>query len=304
MGLGCNNFGGRMDLNASRAVIHAALDVGITFFDTADAYGNDSGSERALGEVLGARRNEIVLATKFGRGIENRQVRPGSSRRYIISAVEGSLRRLKTDRIDLYQAHYPDPVTPVEETLRALDDLVRDGKVLYIGTSNHRAWQIVEAELTARAGSLERFVSAQDEYSPVVRDIEGEIVPVIQKYGIGLIAYRTLASGLLSGKYKRGEAPPPGTRLAAMQHHANRYLSSVNMEITERLRLYAESRSRSMIELAFAWVASHAFVSAIIVGASSPLQVRENVAAMSRTLSKAELAEVDQLIAGANASTA
>jgi len=295
LGLGCNNFGGRLDFDVSRSVIDAALDAGITFLDTADAYGKDAGSERVLGDVLGHRRKDIVLATKFGRAIETKGKR-GSSRRYIMSAVEDSLRRLKTDWIDLYQMHYPDPLTPVEESLRALDDLVRDGKVRYIGVSNHQAWQVADAEWTARTCSLNRFVSVQEEYSLVVRGIEREVVPAIRKYGIGLIAYRPLASGVLSGKYKRGMPPPEGSRLATLKHQVGRYLTDPYLETAARLETYAASRGRSLIELAFAWVASHDFLSSLIVGASSADQVRENVAASGWILTAEELAEIGRIV--------
>ena len=214
VGLGCNNFGGRIDLEATRKVVHKALDLGITLFDTADVYGERGGSERFLGEVLGERRKDIVLATKFGMDMDDAGRMKGGSRAYVMKAVEDSLRRLRTDWIDLYQLHRADPLTPIEETLRALDDLVRQGKVRYVGCSNLAAWQVVEAQWTADTKNLNAFASCQDEYSLVVRDIERELVRAIEAYRMGLLPFFPLASGLLTGKYKRDAPPPKGTRLA------------------------------------------------------------------------------------------
>ena len=202
-GLGCNNLGGRIDLEASRRVVHKALDLGITMFDTADAYGNRGGSESALGAILGARRKDVVLATKFGMSMDDAGSLKGASRSYIPRALEASLKRLQTDWIDLYQIHWPDPQTPIEQTLRALDDLVRQGKVRYIGCSNFAAWQMVEAQWTSRHHGLAAFISCQNEYSLLVRDAERELVPAMEVYGLGLLPYFPLASGLLSGKYRR-----------------------------------------------------------------------------------------------------
>ena len=212
VGLGCNNFGQRTDLETSRKVIHKAIDLGITLFDTADIYAGMGGSETVLGEVLGDRRKDIVLATKYSKPMSNDGTKQGASRRYIMSAVEASLTRLKTDYIDLYQQHDYDPLTPIEETLRALDDLVRQGKVRYIGNSNFPAWRIAEAEHVARAMNVSRFVSCQDEYSLVVRGIEKDLLPAAQEYKLGLLPFFPLASGLLTGKYKRGAAAPDDTR--------------------------------------------------------------------------------------------
>src|SRR5580693_7452435 len=208
VGLGCNNFGGRIGLEESRAVVHKALDLGITLFDTADTYGNRGGSEDCLGQVLGERRKDVVLATKFGLPMDEAKVLNGASRRYVMTAVEASLRRLKTDWIDLYQLHRPDPLTPIEETLRALDDLIRQGKVRYVGNSNFAAWQAVEADGIARDRNLNRFVSCQNEYSLIKRDIEVELVGAMQACGLGLLPYFPLGAGLLTGKYARA-APLP-----------------------------------------------------------------------------------------------
>ncbi len=297
VGLGCNNFGGRIELEASRAVVHKALDVGITLFDTADIYGNKGGSEVALGEILGARRKDIVLATKFGMAMDDAGKLIGGSRRYIMSAVEDSLRRLKTDWIDLYQFHQPDPRTPIEETLRALDDLVRQGKVRYIGCSNMSAWGVVEAQWTAKHHNLNAFVSCQDEYSLVVRDHEQHLIPAMQKYQLGLLPYFPLACGLLTGKYKRNIAPAQGTRLAAMQQRADQYLTERNFGIVEKLTSFAEDRGHSILELAFSWLAARPTVASVIAGATKPEQVQQNVDAASWTLTADEIAEIDRISA-------
>ena len=225
VGLGCNNFGGRIDLEATRKVVHKALDLGITFFDEADTYGDPRGSsETCLGEILGDRRKDIVLATKFARPMDAAGRFQGASRRYIMAEVEASLRRLKTDWIDLYQQHQPDPLTPIEETLRALDDLVRQGKVRYIGCSTLPAWQVVEAQWTAKYHGLHHFVSCQEEYSLLARRLDREMMPVLEAYGLGLIPFAPLANGLLTGKYKR-DAPLPARRAAELHAASGRALS-------------------------------------------------------------------------------
>jgi aryl-alcohol dehydrogenase-like predicted oxidoreductase len=235
VGLGCNNFGGRLDLAASRPVIHKALDLGVTLFDTADIYGNKGGSETILGQVLVERRKDIVLATKFCLPMDEAGVLKGASRRYIMSAVEASLRRLQTDWIDLYQLHSPDPLTPIEETLRALDDLVRQGKARYVGCSNLPAWQVVEAQWTARTNHLSPLVSAQNEYNLLDRRIERELVPACQEYGLGVLPYFPLASGFLTGKYRPGEPAPQGTRLALWGQRGAEVLSERNFAILQKL---------------------------------------------------------------------
>ena len=208
VGLGTNNFGGRLDLDASRLVIHKALDLGINFFDTADIYGNKGGSETILGKVLGEKRKDIIIATKFGNAVDDEGKLKGASRRYIFSAIEASLTRLNTDWIDVYQIHRPDPDTPIEETIRALDDLITQGKVRYLGLSNFAPWQIVEAQLIAESLGAHRFISTQDQYSLLSRGIEGDYVDAINSVGLGLLPYSPLANGLLSGKYKRNQEPP------------------------------------------------------------------------------------------------
>ncbi|MBS7704473.1 aldo/keto reductase [Chelatococcus asaccharovorans] len=294
VGLGCNNFGGRLDVEATRSVVHKAIDAGITLFDTADIYGNRGGSESQLGEVLGPRRKDIVLATKFGMAMDDVDVLKGGSRRYIMAAVEASLKRLKTDWIDLYQLHRPDPLTPIEETLRALDDLIRAGKVRYIGCSNLPGWQVVEAHFTARELGINGFASVQDEYSLVERGIERELVPAASRYGFGLLPFFPLASGLLTGKYKRGEAAPAGTRFAE-QRYADRYFNDRNWDIVEGLRGFAEARGHSLLELAFSWLAARPLVASVIAGATKPEQVEANIKAASWQLTAEDLAEIDRI---------
>src|SRR5439155_6885176 len=225
VGLGCNNFGQRTDLETSRRVIHKAIDLGITLFDTADIYAGMGGSETVLGQVLGDRRKDIVLATKYSKPMATDGTKQGASRRYIMSAVEASLTRLKTDHIDLYQQHNYDPLTPIEETLRALEDLTRDGKVRYVGCSNLPAWRVVEAQLTTKAILVHPFVSIQDEYSLVVRDLEKDLQPMAKQYNLGILPYFPLASGLLTGKYKRGSDAPAGTRFALVPRLRDRYVN-------------------------------------------------------------------------------
>jgi aryl-alcohol dehydrogenase-like predicted oxidoreductase len=294
VGLGCNNFGVRLDLAGTRRVVHKALDLGITLLDTADIYGNKGGSEEEIGQVLGDRRKDIVLATKFAMPMDEAETKKGASRRYIMAAVEASLRRLRTDWLDLYQVHQPDPLTPIEETLRALDDLVRSGKVRYVGCSNYAAWQVVEAQWTAKHCGLNAFVSCQDEYSLLVRDIDRDRLPVMQQYGLGLLPFFPLASGLLTGKYKRG-AMPAGTRLANTERLANRYMTEANWAIVEKLEGFAAEHGHTMLELAFSWLASRPMVASVIAGAMTPEQLEQNVRAASWKLSAADMTEIDRL---------
>jgi aryl-alcohol dehydrogenase-like predicted oxidoreductase len=299
IGLGCNNFGTRINDDATRAVIHKALDLGITLFDTADTYGERGGSETVMGKILGDDRKRIVLATKFGMPMDDVGVKVGGSRRYIMQAVEDSLRRLHTDWFDLYQIHAPDPRTPIEETLRALDDLVRQGKVRYVGCSNFPAWQVVEAQWTAKVNNLNAFVSCQDEYSLVVRHVvEPQLKPAMLKYGMGLLPFFPLASGLLTGKYRRNAALPSGTRLANTQRLADRYLTDRNWPIAEKLGDFAERHGHTLLELAFSWLLAQAPVSSVIAGATRPEQLEQNVNAGSWKLSAEELAEIDRITTG------
>jgi aryl-alcohol dehydrogenase-like predicted oxidoreductase len=298
VGLGCNNFGQRTGLETSRKVIHKAIDLGITLFDTADIYAGMGGSETVLGEVLGDRRKDIVLATKFSKPMSTDGTKQGASRRYIMSAVEASLRRLKTDYIDLYQQHDYDPLTPIEETLRALDDLIRQGKVRYIGNSNFPAWRIAEAEYVARAINVNRFISCQDEYSLVVRDIEKDLLPAAQAYNLGLLPFFPLASGLLTGKYKRGSAAPEDTRFGKSPALRERYVTPRNEDIVEKLQAFAQARGHSMLELAFSWLASRPQVASVIAGATRVEQVEQNVKAIDWALSADEIAEIDGITKG------
>ena len=295
VGLGCNNFGGRMDLESSTKVIHKAIDAGITLFDTADAYGNQGGSETVLGQVLGERRKDIVLATKFGLPMDDGE-KKGASRRYIMSAVEASLRRLKTDWIDLYQVHRHDPLTPIEETLETLTDLVRAGKVRYFGCSNFTAAQMTEAQWAAKHHGLHGFVSAQDEYSLLKRDLDAENLPMMERYGLGLLPYFPLASGLLTGKHKRG-ALAPGSRLATPAF-TGRFTTDANFDIVEKLEAFVQARGHTMLELAFSWLAARPTVGSIIAGATKPEQIEANVKATGWALSAEEMAEVEKITKG------
>ena len=280
VGIGCNNFGGRIDAAATRAVVDAALDQGINFFDTADVYGGQQ-SEALLGEALGGRRPDVVIATKFAMATGPTPQDRGGSRRYVRRAVEASLRRLGTDYIDLYQMHQPDPATPIEETLSVLDDLVREGKVRYVGHSNFAGWQIADADWTARSRGWTPFVTAQNHYSLLERAVRHEVLPACERFGLGMLPYFPLASGLLTGKYARAGEPPAGTRLALAEGLARRTLTERNFDRVEALTAFAEARGRSLVELAFCWLLSQDVISSVIAGATSPEQVAANAAAAS-----------------------
>ncbi len=304
IGLGCNNFGGRIGLEEARAVVHAALDAGVTLFDTADVYGalgigsrisHKGASEEILGAVLGPRRREVVVATKFAMPMDASGRRVGASRRHIVRAAEDSLARLGTDWIDLYQQHAPDPMTPIEETLSALDDLVRAGKVRYLGCSNFPAWQVADAMWTARDRRLTPFVSCQDELSMLVRKAEQELLPSMERFGLGLLPYFPLASGLLTGKYRRNVALPEDARLAGTKALADRYLTDAHWPRVEALSDFCAARGRTLLELAFAWLLSRGSVASVIAGATQAEQVRQNAAAGAWRLSAAELAGVDAI---------
>ena len=294
VGLGCNNFGMRIDQQATQGVVDAALDAGITLFDTADIYGGTK-SEEFLGKALGKRRQDIVLATKFGMRIGDDARRMGGSRRWIMRAVEDSLARLGTDYIDLYQFHAPDADTPIDETLRALDDLVSQGKVRYIGNSNFTGWQIADADWTAAGGT--RFVSAQNLYSLLERKVEFEVIPACEHFGLGFLPFFPLASGLLSGKYKRGEKPPEGTRLAAWGSRGAAALSDRNFDKVEKLEAWAAEHGHTILELAFASLLGHPAVPSVIAGATTPEQVKTNAATAAWSLTPEEVDEVGKLIA-------
>lgn len=293
VGLGCNNFGGRTDEEGSRAVIRKALDLGITLFDTADVYGNKGGSESIIGDYLGAERQNVVLATKFG--LEMSVAERGASRNYILRAVHASLKRLKTDYIDLYQLHAPDPDTPLEETLRTLNELLRSGMVRYIGCSNLKAWQVTDAHWIAKELGLEGFVSCQDEYSLLERGIEQELIPAMRHFSLGLLPYFPLAGGLLTGKYKR-DALPEGARLTKYPASAERFLGERNWAIVERLEDFCAARGRTMLELAFSWLSANPVTSSVIAGATKPEQLEQNVRAVNWKLSEDELSQVRTLL--------
>ncbi|GAA1434104.1 aldo/keto reductase [Microlunatus lacustris] len=278
VGIGCNNFGARMADEDVAPVVHAAIDAGITLFDTADVYGNRGGSETLLGQALQGRRDQVVLATKFGSdmgGSNGPDWGVRGSRRYIRLAVENSLRRLGTDWIDLYQMHTPDPRTPVEETLAALSELVAEGKVRYVGSSNFAGWQVVDADWTAHTGNLEGFVSAQNEYSWLSRGIEAELVPALQHTGQSLLPYFPLASGLLTGKYRRGADAPAGTRLAGLPDR----LAAADFDLIEAIGRFADERGVTMLQVAVGGLAAMPTVGSVIAGATSVEQVRGNVEA-------------------------
>jgi aryl-alcohol dehydrogenase-like predicted oxidoreductase len=294
VGLGCNNFGGRLDRAASIEVVHAALDAGITLFDTADIYGQRGGSETILGEALGARRKDIVLVTKFGLAMDDEGRLKGGSARYVATAIEASLKRLKTDWIDLYFLHRPDPQTPIEETLRALDGLIAQGKVRSIGCSNFSAAQVTEAERVASTNGFDRFVACEDQYNLLSRQIEAELIPAMHAHDLTLLPYFPLASGMLTGKYRFGAPIPPGTRLSQARY-SDRFLNDENFRIVEGLRAFCAGRGRSLLDLAFGWLLSKPVVGCVIAGASTPEQVRQNVAASGWRLDADAMAEVDRL---------
>ncbi|HWA30650.1 MAG TPA: aldo/keto reductase [Rhizomicrobium sp.] len=290
VGLGCNNLGRALDLESARKLVHRALDLGVTLFDTADIYGNQGGSEEQLGEILGPRRKDIVLATKFGMPMSD--TKKGASRAYIFEAVEASLKRLKTDWIDLYQLHQPDPATPIEDTLTALNDLIRAGKVRHIGCSNLNAAQVGEAAAVAREKKLTPFISAQDEYSLLVRDVEAALIPTLESEGMGLLPYFPLASGMLTGKYTHGGELPAGTRMSAIKRFQDRYMTETNWAIVDKLSAFCKARNHTLLELAFSWLLSKPVLSSVIAGATKPEQIEANVNAAGWKLSAEDIAEV------------
>jgi aryl-alcohol dehydrogenase-like predicted oxidoreductase len=288
VGLGCNNFGGsfggKLDLDGTRGVVDAALDLGVNLLDTSNSYGDMGGSETLLGQALQGRRDQVVLATKFGSDMgEVPPVEARASRWYIKRAVEDSLRRLQTDRIDLYQLHRPDGVTPIEETLSALDDLVRAGKVLYVGSSNLSAWQVVDADWVSRTSHLTRFISAQNHYSLLERRAEAELLPACAKVGVGVLPFFPLANGLLTGKYRKDQDRPSGTRMEG------RDISERTWDRIEKLAAFADERGHTLLELAFAGLLASPAVSSVIAGATRPEQVKANVAAAEWDLGRADL---------------
>jgi aryl-alcohol dehydrogenase-like predicted oxidoreductase len=294
LGLGCNNFGRRIGPEETRAVLEAALDAGVTFFDTADVYGTAGASEALMGEVLEGRRDEYLVATKFGmemRGVDDLPDSPRGSREYIRWAVEGSLRRLRVDRIDLYQYHQPDGVTPIAETLRALDELIGEGLIGAIGCSNFSAAQLEEAQRAAAEGGLAHFVTIQNRYSLLEREIEAEVTPACERFGVSILPYYPLARGLLSGKYRRGEQGPEGSRLASEGQAG----SDEQFDVVEALERFAAERGVGVLDVAIAGLAAQPAVGSVIAGATRPKQVAANAAALRWKPSADDLAELDRL---------
>ncbi|MET0733748.1 MAG: aldo/keto reductase [Casimicrobiaceae bacterium] len=299
VGLGCNNFGWKIDEAASRKVIDKALDLGITAFDTADFYGVKPGdSEQVLGNLLGARRKNISLITKFGIDTASDGTLRNSSRAYVTRALEDSLRRLRTDWIDIYMIHWPDYATPMEETLRALEDFVRAGKVQYIAVSNLETWRVVDAVWTSKYLGISSFVAAENQYSLLARSAETDIIPALEHYGMGLLPYFPLASGLLTGKYSRPGAKASGRLAENFLGLGNMFINDRNVEIAAALDAFARSRGRTLLELAISWLAAQPVVCSIICGATSAEQVEQNVAAADWALTPEDLAEVDTLTKG------
>jgi aryl-alcohol dehydrogenase-like predicted oxidoreductase len=290
VGLGCNNFGRRIDLEATRAVVDAALDEGVTFFDTANTYGRGQ-SEEFLGQVLEGRRDQVTLATKFGMDMGDGKG-PRGSRGYILQAIEESLRRLRTDTIDVYWYHRPDGVTPIAETLEALDELVRRGSVRSIGASNFSEQQLEEADAVARERGLTRFAAVQNQYSLLVRDAERDVLPACERLGIGFVPFFPLASGLLTGKYRRGEAGPSGARLSDREQIA----TDEQFDLIDALQAYADARGVSLVDVAIGALIAHPGISSVIAGATKPEQVRANAAAARWQPSDEDLAEVEELL--------
>ena len=293
LGIGCNAFGRRVDLDGVKEILDAAQDVGVTLLDTADVYGGGGASEEMIGEALRGRRDEFVLATKFGMDMggangEDHGVR--GSRHYVRRAVEASLRRLRVDHLYLYQLHEPDEVTPMEETLSALTDLVREGKVRYVGCSNFEGWRIADADWTARTAGLERFVSVQNRYSLLHRDLETEVAPAAEQFGLGILPYFPLEFGLLTGKYRRGQGAPAGSRAATAP---SPWLEHADWDRIEALTRFAEARDLSLLDVAVAGLAAQPAVTSVIAGATRGDQVRANAAALRWEPDQADLVDLD-----------
>ncbi len=296
VGLGCNNFGRRLDVDGTRAVVDAAIDAGITLFDTSDTYGPGGGSERALGEVLAGRRDQVVLATKFGNQNTDMGYGPAAGakggRAYIRRAVAESLRRLRTDHIDLYQLHTPDPVTPVEETIAALHELVAEGKVRYLGHSNFSGWQLADAAHLAAHNSRTPFISAQNHWSLLDREAEADVVPAARHFGLGVLPYFPLANGLLTGKVRQGQAIPAGTRLAGRES----YVTSEKLAKVEALITWAQAHGVTILDVAIGALAAQPGCSSVIAGATSPEQIKANAATAEWIPSADELAGIDRIV--------
>jgi len=300
LALGAASFGRQCDVATSMAIVERALDLGVNFVDTADVYGGGV-SEEHVGRAIRGRRRDVVLATKLGNPTGEGPLWSGASRRYVLEAVQASLRRLRVDYLDLYQIHSWDPTTPIEETLRALDDLVRHGDVRYVGCSNFRAWQVVEAQWVARTERLSPLVSIQVPYHLLDRSVETDLVPACQRHGVGLLPYFPLAGGFLSGRYRPGQAPPADTRLATARLWgdplAGQVLTELNFAKLAALERFAQERGHSVRELALAWLAAQPQVSSVLAGATRPEQVEENVRALDWRLSGDDLAQLDAALA-------
>lgn len=294
VGLGTNQFGGKVDEKGVAEIIDAALDLGVNFIDTADVYTGGK-SEETIGKAIAKRRDQVVLATKVGSRTGDGPNDVGASRRHIIAGVEASLRRLGTDYIDLYQIHRFDPHTPFEETMRALDDLVRSGKVRYIGASNYAAWQLCRANDVAEMRGWTPFISIQPHYHMLERSIEKELVPYCEAFGVGIIPYFPLAGGFLTGKYRRGQAPPPGSRGEASAY-VQQYFTERNFDVIERLEAFAKARGKSMAELAIAWLIARPQVASVIAGVTSVAQLQHNVKASEWELSPEEMQEIEHIL--------
>lgn len=294
VGLGTNQFGGKVDEKGVAEIIDAALDLGVNFIDTADVYTGGK-SEETIGKAIAKRRDQVVLATKVGSRTGDGPNDVGASRRHIIAGVEASLRRLGTEYIDLYQIHRFDPHTPFEETMRALDDLVRSGKVRYIGASNYAAWQLCRANDVAEMRGWTPFISIQPHYHMLERSIEKELVPYCEAFGVGIIPYFPLAGGFLTGKYRRGQAPPPGSRGEASAY-VQQYFTERNFDVIERLEAFAKARGKSMAELAIAWLIARPQVASVIAGVTSVAQLQHNVKASEWELSPEEMQEIEQIL--------
>ncbi|GAB6854497.1 aldo/keto reductase [Asaia astilbis] len=311
LGLGCNNLGGRIDAQQSHRLVDAALDLGVTFFDVADVYGRRDtyagASEEALGAALATRRSKAVIATKFGMnlagGADEAGLTSGGSRRYIMQAVDASLSRLKTDWIDLYQLHFPDPQTPLEETLRAFDDLIRAGKIRYAGVSNLPAWQVADACHIAKREGFSGIISCQDEFSLLERKAQNDLLPALTHFGLGLLPYFPLASGMLTGKYLQDAPPPEGSRLAAWTYLQEQYRSPTVWVFIKTLTALAERHNASLTDLAFGWLLRHQQVGSVIAGATSEAQVQANARSCDDTLSDAVFSELDSILQAHDASS-
>jgi aryl-alcohol dehydrogenase-like predicted oxidoreductase len=296
IGLGCNNFGGRIDVRQARPVVDAAIDAGITFFDTAEMYGTNGGSELALGEILHGRRDKVVLATKFGHQAVDMGYGPAAGakggRGYIRRAVENSLRRLRTDYIDLYQLHTPDPLTPIEETIAALDELVAAGKVRYVGHSNLTGWQAADAAHKAANAGAAPFISAQNHWSLLERGVEAEVVPAARHFGLGVLPYYPLANGMLTGKVRRGQAPPAGTRIAAR----SALITDEKLDKVEALIDWGAERGVSLLDIAIGGLAAQPGCASVIAGATTAEQVAANAAAGNWVPTPEELEQIDKIV--------